>query len=240
TSQDAFRITRNTIFLNTLFIIASTVCSVIFALLMFEISKKAFIKLYQTVAILPMFLSWVVVGAISYIFLEPNSGVINQVLITLGVEPISWYSDPEKWPAILTFINTWKGVGYGSIVYYAALMGINSEFFEAAEVDGANKLQRAWYISIPSLIPIITIMTILSIGNIFRADFGLFYNVTRNIGALYPSTDVIDTYVFRGLTKLGNIGMSAAVGLFQSAVGFFLILITNYVTKKIEPDNALF
>ena len=239
-SQDAWRVTRNTLVLNSIFIITSTICAVIFALLMFEVVKQVHIKIYQTIAILPMFISWVIVGYIVYSFLQTDTGVINRCLENFGFKPVSWYSEPNKWPVILTITNIWKNVGFAGIIYYASLIGVSQDYYEAAEIDGANKLQTAWYLSIPSLIPIITILTILSIGAIFRADFGMFYNVTRNIGTLYPTTDVVDTYVFRALTKSGSIGMSAAVGLFQSIVGFVLIIVTNMVVKKIEPDNSIF
>lgn len=240
TSQDAWRVTRNTLLLNSLFIVASVTCAVIFALIMYEVIKATHVKLYQTVSIIPSFLSWVVVGYIVYVFLDPAKGTVNQLIVALGGNGISWYNEPQYWPIILMFSKIWQGVGIGSIIYYAALMGVDSELFEAAEIDGANKLQRILHISLPQITPVITIMTILEIGKIFRADFGLFYNVTRNVGALYPTTDVIDTYIFRALMTQGNIGMSGAVSLFQSVVCFAMLLIANWIVKKIEPDNSLF
>lgn len=239
-SQDAWRVTRNTLGLNMLFIAIGTTCGVLFALIMFEVKNARHVKIYQTASIIPSFLSWVVVGYIVYALLDPGRGIFNQILQAFGLEGIGWYSEPQYWPVILTLTSVWHGVGLSSIIYYAALMGVDSELFEAAQIDGANKVQQIRYISIPQIVPIITIMTILAIGKIFRADFGLFYNVTRDIGALYPTTDVIDTYVFRALMNQGNIGMSSAVGLFQSAVCFVMILLTNWIVKKIEPDNSLF
>ena len=240
TSNDAWRITRNTLGLNFMFIVVGTIASVVFALLMFEVKKKFFVKTYQTITILPNFLSWVVVGYITYALLETNKGVINNVFISLGINPISWYSEAKYWPGILLIVNLWHSVGMGSIIYYAGLMGIDTEYFEAAAIDGATKLKMTWHITLPFIVPLMTIMTILSIGRIFRADFGLFFNVTRSIGTLYSTTDVIDTYVYRALMSSGDVGMGAAVGLFQSFVGFVMILVTNFIVKKIEPDNSLF
>ena len=236
TSQDAWRVTRNTLGLNFMFIVVGIISSVIFALIMFEVKKAIHVKMYQTVSILPHFLSWVVVAYIVYALLDPTKGVVNRIF---GLS-IDWYSEAGYWPGILLITRIWHGIGIGSIIYYAALMGVDSELFEAAEIDGAGKLAKIWNVSIPQIIPVIIIMLILDIGKIFRADFGLFYNVTRDVGRLYSTTDVIDTYVFRALMTDGNIGMSSAVGLFQSLVCFVMILLTNWIVKKIEPDNSLF
>ena len=239
-SQDAWRVTRNTLGLNFLFITVGIICGVIFALIMFEVKKARHVKIYQTVSILPSFFSWVAVGYIVYTLLDPTKGIVNQILGIFGIEGISWYSEPEYWPVILLITKVWQSVGLGSIIYYAALMGVDAELYEAAEIDGAGKLQKTWYISIPQIIPIIIIMGILDIGKIFRADFGLFYNVTRNVGALYPTTDVIDTYVYRALMNQGNYGMSSAVGLIQSVICCATLVITNLIVKKISPENSLF
>lgn len=239
-SNDAWRIASNTIVLNTIFIIVGLVSSVIFALLLFEIKNRIFIKTYQTVMILPHFLSWVVVGYIAYAFLNPSYGFINSALRGMGIPAIEWYSEPKFWPVILTLTSVWKHVGMSCIIYYAGLMGIDSEYFEAAELDGATKIQMMWHISIPSIKSLMIITTILALGNIFRADFGLFFQMTRDIGALYPTTDVIDTYVFRALRSVGDVGMSSAVGLFQSIVGFITINVANSIVKKLQSDSALF
>lgn len=239
-SQDAWRLVRNTVGLNILFIAVTTVCTVVFALLMFEVKKRWEVKTFQTFSIMPSFLSWVIVSYVVYIFLDPSKGVINSLIVALGGEGISWYTEPAYWPMILLITKIWQGVGLGSIIYYAALMGIDGELFEAADIDGASKLQKIKAISIPSLVPIVTVMTLLAIGNIFRGDFGLFYNVTRNVGALYPTTDVIDTYVFRALMKDSNIGMSSAVGLFQSVVCTITLVVSNGIVRKVDPDNSLF
>ena len=239
-SQDAWRVTRNTLGLNLMFIVAGIVCGVIFALIMFEVKKARHVKIYQTVSILPSFLSWVAVGYIVYSLLDPTKGILNQILALFGQEGISWYSEARYWPVILLITKIWQSVGLSSIIYYAALMGVDAELYEAADIDGAGRLQKTWYISLPQIIPIIIIMGILDIGKIFRADFGLFYNVTRDVGALYSTTDVIDTYVFRALMAQGNIGMASAVGLFQSVVCFVTLVSTNAIVSRLSPDNALF
>lgn len=239
-SQDAFRITRNTLLLNFLFIFAGTFCSVAFALLMYEVKKNYQVKIYQTFSILPSFLSWVAVSYIVYSLLDTDKGIINRIIEFFGGSPVAWYTTASYWPVILLIVKVWHSVGLNCIIYYASLMGIDNELFEAAEVDGATKLQRVIHISVPQLIPIITMMVLLDIGQIFRADFGMFYNVTRNVGALYSTTDVIDTYVFRALINQGNIGMSSAASVLQSVVCFITIVTANAVVKKISPENSLF
>lgn len=238
-SQDAWRITRNTIGYSSVFIITGTIASVAVALLMFEVRSRKLIKTYQTIIILPHFLSWVIVGYITYILFNSERGVMNHFLNSIGVGNIDWYSEPRYWPFILPIVNIWKGVGMSSLMYYASLLGIDESIYEAAVIDGAGRWKQTTAISIPSLIPMITILTIMAVGNIFRGDFGLFYQITRDVGALYPTTDVIDTYIYRGL-RTGDVGITAAVGLFQSIVGFVVVTLTNYAVKKIEPDNAMF
>ena len=239
TSQDAVRITRNTILYNGAFIVVGIACAVIVALLLYQITMRGAIKLYQTVMILPRFLSWVIVSYIVYILLNPMSGVLNGILNAVGKSGVQWYGTTKPWPYILIFSNLWKHVGLDSIIYYSALLGIDEEQFEAAEVDGASKFVQMVRIAVPSILPVIVIMFILQIGSIFGGDFGLFYQIPRNIGTLYPVTDVIPTYVFRGLQG-GDYATSTAVGLFQSAVGFALVIITNIIVKKIDPDKAIF
>jgi putative aldouronate transport system permease protein len=209
------------------------------ALLMFEVTNRKHIKIYQTITILPNFLSWVIVGYITYILFNSEHGVLNQFLLLIGANKIDWYSEPKYWPFILPIVNIWKGVGMNSLMYYATLISIDDSTYEASIIDGAGRWKQTIHISIPSLIPMMTILTIMSVGNIFRGDFGLFYQITRDVGALYPTTDVIDTYLYRGL-RTGDVGITAAVGLFQSAVGFVVVVFTNYMVKKMEPDNAMF
>lgn len=240
TSNDLFRVLRNTLGLNFLFIFVSLAASVAFALLMFEVKKARHVKLYQTVSILPNFISWVTVSYMVYGLLEYNRGMINHIIRYFGGEGIKFYEQAGWWPLILLIVSQWNSVGMSSIMYYAALLSADQELYEAADIDGASKMQKIWYVSVPQLIPIMTIRTIMSIGNIFRSDFGLFYNVPRNIGALYKTTDVLDTYVYRALMEVGNIGMSSAAGTFQSVVCFITLVITNKIAGKISPENTLF
>lgn len=239
TSDDAWRITSNTLTLNLLFIGAGMAFSVLFALLLFEIKNKYMVKFYQTAIILPNFISWVVVGYMSYIVLNPTMGVLNSILQVFGAEPIDWYAEPGYWPGILLIAYLWKNVGINCVIYFAALMGIDTEYYEAADLDGATKFQKTIYISIPFIMPTILIMFILALGGIFRSDFGLFYQLTRDIGKLYSTTDVIDTYIIRSLKTLGDVGMSSAVGLFQSVVGFITVIVANWVVKKIDSESAI-
>ncbi|UKS27893.1 ABC transporter permease subunit [Paenibacillus sp. HWE-109] len=239
TSQDAWRITRNTVAFSSTFLVIGIMASVTVALLLFEVRNRYAIKVYQTSMILPRFLSWVIVGYISYTLLNPELGILNQLRVFIGMEPVQWFGNTKYWPYILVVSNLWKHVGLDCIIYYAALLGIDQEQYEAARIDGANRLRQMWHISIPSLAPLMFILGILAIGDLFRGDFGLFYQIPRNVGTLYPVTDVIDTYVFRGL-RLGEIGMTAAVGLFQSVVGLVLVVSVNLIVKKIRPDNSLF
>lgn len=239
-SNDFWNITRNTILLNLLFIVVGVISAVVVALIFYELKSRIATKVYQTIFITPHFLSWVVVAYMVYALLSPEYGTINKILGAFGISQIKWYSEPKWWPLILTITNTWKIVGMDSVIYYAALMGIDSTLYEAAEVDGAGKLKIVKNIILPCLVPLIAILTILKIGNIFRADFGLFYQVTRDSGALYSVTDVIDTYLYRTLTVTGDMSLSTSVGFLQSIVGMVLVLITNYITRKINPDNALF
>lgn len=238
-SMDAFRVIKNTVLYGFVFVFLGMIFQIILALLLFEVTNRRALKAYQTIMILPNFLSWVIVGYITYIYLSPETGVLNLVISALGGEKIKWYSNSKYWPYILTIVNIWKGIGMGSIYYYAALMGIDASIFEAAEIDGASKFQKTVYISLPSLVPIITILLIMSIGGVIRGDFGLFYQIPRDIGLLYPTTDIIETYVFRGL-RGGNMGVSTAVGLFQSVVGLVLVTATNTIVKKIDSENSLF
>ena len=235
----------NTISNNFLFIVFGIVASLIVAILLFELKSRNATKTFQTMLITPHFMSWVIVSYMVYAILNPNYGYLNQLLSLFGVDKIDWYSKPYAWPVILTITFVWKNVGMDSVVYYAALMGIDTSLFEAAEVDGANKFQRTIHIVLPSLVPLVTILTILKIGGIFRADFGLFYTVTQDgaSGNLYETTNVIDTYIFRTFkdnTTGNSYGLTSAVGLLQSIVGMILVIATNSLSKKIDKDLGLF
>lgn len=239
-SNDFVVITRNTLLLNIIFIITGIIAALFIAIMLYYVKSRTKTKIFQTVLITPHFLSWVVVSYMVFAILNPTYGLLNSVLAKFGIGNIDWYSKPEAWPFILTIFSIWKHVGMDSVVYYAALMGVDESIIEAAEVDGAVNFQKTIYVILPTLIPLITILTILKIGNIFRADFGLFYQLTRDVGALYPTTDVIDTYIFRTMRVVGDMGMGSAVGLVQSLVGFVLVILTNAAAKKIDPDTALF
>ncbi len=239
------QLVRNTLFNNILFILFGTAASLLVAILLFEVKRRSATKVFQTLMITPYFMSWVIVAYMAYAILNPSYGYLNQLLALLGIQGPDWYSKPNAWPAILTVTYVWKNVGMDSVVYYAALMGLDTSLFEAAEVDGANKLQRTLHVVLPSMLSLISILTILKIGNIFRADFGLFYTVTQDgaSGNLYQTTNVIDTYIFRTFREnaAGNsYGLTTAVGLLQSVVGMVTVLLTNWGAKKIDPDIALF
>lgn len=242
TSPDAARITRNTIGMNALFLVVNTVLSLFLAVLMNEIKdrSKVLFKIFQSAYFLPFVLSYVVVAAFALAFLDADTGVVNSVLHVFGIKGVSWYQTPNAWPVILTIVEAWKRIGFWVIVYLAAIIGFNPEYYEAADVDGASRWQKIRLITLPLLAPVIIINVLLSIGSIFNADFGLFYQVTQNSTPLYPTTDVIDTYVYRALTSLGNIGMSAAAGVYQSVVGFILILTANWLVRRRNSDGALF
>ena len=240
-TADAWRITRNTILYNVAFILVNTSLSVILAILFNELYIKKLAKTLQTMIILPNFLSMAVVAIIAYAFLKGgNTGLLNQAMKAFGGKTRDWYMYKPAWPFLLVFINAWRGVGYGSIVYVASISGISQEYYEAAVLDGASKFQQAVYVTMPHLRKIITIMLIMSVGSLMKGDFGLFYNVTENNGALYEVTDVIDTYIYRALKLLGDTGMSSAAGLYQSVVGFILVLLANWVVTKIDEESAMF
>ncbi|MCY9664953.1 ABC transporter permease subunit [Paenibacillus alginolyticus] len=240
-TSDAMLITRNTILYNSAFIIINLIIAVGVAILLNEVKKKLFARFYQSVILIPYLISMVIVGYLVLAMLSGETGYINkQILPMLGMDPISWYSEAKYWPYILTFVNIWKHVGYLCVIYLAAIIGIDPEYYEAARIDGASKWQQITNITIPLITPVIVIMTLLQIGRIFYSEFGLFYQVPLDTGALFPTTNVIDTYVYRALLRLGDIGMSSAAGLYQSVVGFILVLISNYVVSKRNSDNALF
>lgn len=238
-SQDALKVTLHTIGYGLAFMVTNLLVALFIALLMFELRNKLFIKFYQTCLIMPRFLSWVVIGYIGYVFMNPVFGLLNQALDALGLQPVDWYSDTRFWPYILVLVNNWKVIGLKSVMFFSFLVGIDNELYEAATIDGANRWKQTLHISIPSLVPLMVILGILSLGQLFHGDFGLFYQLPRDSGALYPVTDIIDTYVFRGL-RGGNFSIVTAVGFFQSVAAFILIVGSNTIVRKISPERALF
>lgn len=240
-SQDAMIITRNTILYNLAFITLNLILGVLFAIFICDIVNKRMKKVYQSALLFPFLMSMIIVGYIVFAFLSMQNGIMNKsILPALGMDPIFWYNEPKYWPFILIFANVWKSVGYGCLIYISSINGIDPSLYEAAKLDGAGKIKQIINVTLPSILPSIITLTLLNIGRIFYSDFGLFYQVPRNSGMLYATTNVIDTYVYRALMLQGNIGMSSAAGVYQSVVGFFLVLLSNFVVKKISPDNALF
>ncbi len=238
-SETAFRITRNTVLYNLGYMLLTTVSALAVAILLNEISKK-WLKLYQTSMILPYFLSWVVMSYIVMAFLDHQNGFLNGWLASVGLEEVKWYFEAKYWPYILNLVHLWKAIGFSALVYYAGILGIDAELYEAARIDGAKRWQLITNITIPQLTPLIIILLILSIGSMFRGDFGLHYFVPNNNGMTYATTDIIDTYIYRALSEIGDVSMASAVGLYQSFVGFVLVVTANFIVRKINEDNSLF
>ncbi|MDQ6423598.1 ABC transporter permease subunit [Paenibacillus sp. LHD-117] len=239
-SIDSWLITRNTVLYNAVFIVLNTVVAIAFAVMLNEMKRRFLAKFFQSVIFLPYFLSMILVGYLGYALMNGEFGYINKhVLVPLGFDAVDFYSRPDLWIYILPLVNLWKNVGYLSVIFLAAIIGIDNEYYEAAVIDGASKWQQVKSITIPLIMPVIVILTLLAIGRIFYSDFGLFYQVPMDAGALYSTTNVIDTYVYRALLEMGNIGMSAAAGLYQSFVGLLLVLGANLLVRKINKENAL-
>ncbi|WEK53600.1 MAG: ABC transporter permease subunit [Candidatus Cohnella colombiensis] len=240
-TSDAWRITRNTVLYNVVFIILNLVIGVGAALLFNMMRSKRLAKLHQSIMFLPFFLSWVIVSYLVYAFLNPSLGIMNMtVLKWFGAEDVMWYSDSTWWPLILPILNVWKGIGWYAVLYLAAIIGIDKEYYEAATIDGASRWRQIWSVTIPLIRPVIITLTVLQIGKIFYADFGMFFNVTRNAGALYETTLIIDTYVYQGFLVTGNIGLSSAAGFYQAIIGFLLVFGSNLIIRRISKDDALF
>lgn len=240
-THDAVIMTRNTILYNLAFIVIGTVAAIFVAVLMYELGQRFRVKIFQSIMLLPNLLSWVVIGFVVYAFLNADTGFVNNtVLKALHIESISWYSTTKPWPFILIVTYLWKYVGVNSIIYMASISGIDKGIFEAAQLDGASKIKQIFKITLPMLKPTVIILTLMSIGRIFYSDFGLFYQVPQNSGRLFEVTQTIDTYVYRGLMELNNVGMSAAAALFQSVIGFALVMGANALVRKVDRENALF
>lgn len=230
---------KNTMFYNLIFIFLGMAVSVILALMLYELSKRA-VKVYQTAMLVPYFMSWVVVAYIVNAMLDMDHGILNNLLSKIGMSEIMWYNEAGAWPFILVFCNIIKNAGYNAVIYFAALSSIDKSYFEAAQLDGANRIQQIIHITLPHLKSIIVIMIILNIGKIFYGDFGLFYNVPLNSSLLYSATDVIDTYVYRALMEIGNLGISSTTGFCQAVLGFILVLTTNYIAGKVDGESKMF
>lgn len=240
-SKDAWIITRNTLLYNVAFILVNMVVGIAIAILITEVRNTKLKKIYQSAILLPFLMSMVILSYIVYALLSAENGLVNNSILPLfHIDPIQWYQKPKYWPAVLIIANCWKGVGYGCLIYIASLIGIDPSFYEAARLDGASKWQEITKITLPSLVPTIITLLLLSIGRIFYSDFGLFYQVPRDSGLLYSATNVIDTYVYRGLMKSGNVGMSAAAGFYQSIIGFIIVLTANGIVRKVSKENAMF
>lgn len=238
-SSNFYQILRNTLFLNIVFIFTGLIVSLGLALLLYEITSKWFMKFAQTAMFFPYFISWTVAAMILLSLLD-SQGLITSFIENITGETIQFYMESKYWPLILMLSNIWKGAGVSAIVYYATLMNADKSIYEAAEIDGANRLQKMLYISLPHLKTMVMVMTIMSFGNILHVDFNMIYFLTKNSGPLYPTTDVIDTYVYRALRQEGDFAITAAIGLMQSVVGLVFSIIVNKISKKIEPKSALF
>ena len=240
-SKDAWIITRNTLLYNVAFILVNMVVGIAIAILITEVRNTKLKKIYQSAILLPFLMSMVILSYIVYALLSAENGLVNNSILPLfHIDSIQWYQEPKYWPAILIIANCWKGVGYGCLIYIASLIGIDPSFYEAARLDGASKWQEITKITLPSLVPTIITLLLLSIGRIFYSDFGLFYQVPMNSGVLFPTTNVIDTYVYRALIEQGNISMSSAAGVYQSLVGFCVVMLSNWIVRKVDKDQALF
>ncbi len=236
----ALEMTRNTILYNLVFIVLGEVTGIAAGIMLSELRRKWETKFFQTVILLPYLLSWVICAYIGYAFLSRETGLINGLLNSLGINEVDWYNDPGKWPFILTFVNIWKGLGYSAIVYMSSIIGIDHSLYESAMIDGATKWKQIRYITLPLLKPTVIMLIIMSIGRMFYSDFGLFYQIPMNSGTLYSTTQTIDTYVYRALMTRNDIAMSSAAGFYQSIVGFILVLTANYIVRKSSPENAMF
>lgn len=240
-SKDAWVITRNTIFYNLAFILVNNALGILIAIFISDVQNKRAKKIYQSAILFPFLMSMVIVSYIVFALLSSENGMLNKsILPALGMEPVSWYAQPGAWPVILVLVNFWKGVGYGCLIYIASIAGIDRQIYEAAQIDGATRLQLIQKITLPSLVPSIITLVMLNISKIFFSDFGLFYQVPQNSGAIYSTTNTIDTYVYRALLQQNNPSMSAAAGFYQSIVGFILVVSVNALVRKFSKENALF
>ena len=239
-SGDWKQVTFNTVYLNALFISTGMIMSIAIAVMFTEISNRRFKKVGQSVMILPHFVSWPIAGMIIYGLLATDNGLINGILMSLGFNKLSFYTQANLWPPILVILRLWKGAGWGSIIYLAAITSIDTEIYESARIDGASRVQMIFRITLPMLKTTVFLMLLLAIGGIFSGDFGMIYTLVGDAARLYPTTDVIDTFVFRMLRVTNNPGMAASVGLFQSVLGFLFVVGSNSLVRKFSPESAIF
>lgn len=233
-------LTKNTILYNLAFILLGNFLAIFVAILLNEMRSKWFKKISQTLMFLPYFISQVLVGILVFNLLNYDTGFVNGILGSLGLEKWQPYADPNVWPVLLVIIYLWQQTGYNSVVYFAAIMGIDGEMMEAAKVDGANGFQRIRYIILPSLKPTVVILLLFALGGIVKGNFGLFYNIIGTNSLLYDTTDIIETYVYRATMADFNFSTASAVGLYQSVIGFIIVVTVNWIVKKIEPEYSLF
>ncbi|SDM80542.1 putative aldouronate transport system permease protein [Paenibacillus sp. yr247] len=239
-SGTLWNLTKNTVVYNLAFIFIGNFLQLVCAIFLSQIAHKYFKKATQSIMFLPFFISWVLVGAFVFNLFNSDTGVINTLLKQLGAQPYDFYLNTAPWKYIIVFFNVWKGLGYGTVIYLAAIMSISDEYYEAAEIDGANIFQQIRHITIPLLTPTFILLVIFSLGGILKGQFDLFYQIIGNNGMLYDATDIIDTYVYRALAVNFDIGMGSAAGLYQSFFGFLLVMTVNFIVKKVREDYALF
>ena len=239
-SGQAGLVTRNTVLYNIVFIILNAVVQIAVAILLTELTSKVYRKVTQSLMFLPYFISWVIVGIMAFNIFSSDYGFMNNIITALGGEKVLFYTTPEIWPFIIVFFNLWKNIGYGSVMYLAAIMGIDTSIYEAATIDGANVFQRIFHVTIPMIMPTTVILLLLSVGGIFKGNFDLFYNLVGSNGLLYNLTDVIDTLTFRALISSNNFGMASAIGLYQSVLCFVTVVVVNKLVSLYDKDYALF
>jgi len=240
-TPDFINITKNTVLYNAAYILLDIALAAICAIALNEMRRKAAKKIFQSFMLMPFFLSWVVVNYIFFSFLSMDRGFLNNTVMTwLGRDPVAWYRETKYWPFILIFAQVWRYTGYNTVLLYSGLMGIDEQLYEAAVIDGASKIKQIRYITLPLLSPVMIAMFLMLVGRIFYADFGLHYQVTNNSGALYPVTDVLDTYVYRALRQMNNISMASAAGFYQAVVGMLIVVFANQAVRRVDPEKSLF
>ena len=240
-SNDAWIITRNTLFYNVVFIAVGTVVALAVAILLYELGQTLRAKFFQSALLFPHLISWIIAAYLFYALLNSSNGFLNKtVMPSLGLETFDWYAEKQYWPVILLLTYLWKHTGYTAIVYLAGISGINKDLYEAAEIDGAGRFKQIFTITLPLLKPTIITMVLMAVGRIFYSDFGLFYQIPMSSGPLMSVTQTIDTYVYRALMTNGNFALSSAAGFFQSICGFALISLVNWIVRKVDPENALY